>query len=381
MLVHNAGLPAKSCLTDGTHVIDVLHAQMDAAGADGFGQTVVGVVLMMGENIFPAADQTGRYGLCTDVHQAPTVQLIFGKINVAPVNGIQDILGPRHQKPYDGSLFSRRALDDPFRLHAPQKHGAGSAEQTAEPVHLGTGVVQRRDAKEHVGACLPVVCLLRLAGGNQRGVAVEDRLGESGGAGGEIDGGVVRIGNLHRRGHGGAVMNHRGIMVGVFRCLGLLAHEEPVMDQGDLVLHLAHTGDEFRAEDHHRAIRQIGTVADLLGAVAVVHGHGQSAGLQNTEIDRQPLQTVHKQDRYPIAPADAAGEEEVGKAVGVLVKGSPRHLAAVLLALCRLNEAVFVPGQLLLRLVLGRDLRQGDLAGVESGVSFQEIGDWHNGFS
>ena len=381
MLVHDAGLPAKSSLADGTHVIDVLHAQMHAAGADGLGQTVVGVVLVMGENILPAADQTGRYGLCTDVHQTPAIQAVFAQIDISPVNGIQNILGPRHQKPYDGGLFAGGTFDDPLRLHAPQKNGPGSAEQTAEPVHLSTGVIQGRNTEEHVGVALSVMCLLRFAGGHESRVTVQNRLGEAGSTGGEINGGVVRVGNLHRRGHGGAVMDHRGIMIGVRGRFGFLTHEEPVMDQGDLILHLADAGDELRSEDHHGAVRQIGAVADLLGAVAVVHGHGQGAGLQNTEIDGQPLQAVHEQDRYPIAPADAAGEKEIGKTVGVLVKGSPRHLTAVFLALGCLDQAVFVPGQLLLRLVLGRDLRQGDLAGVESGVSFQEIGDWHNGFS
>ena len=105
-------------------------------------------------------------------------------------------------------------------------------------------------------------------------------------------------------------------MIGVRGRFGFLTHEEPVMNQGNLILHLAHAGDELRSEDHHGTIRQIGAVTDLLGAVAVVHRHGQGAGLQNTEIDGQPFQTVHEQDRYPIAPADAAGEEKIGKTVG-----------------------------------------------------------------
>ena len=74
MLVNNAGLPAVAGLADGTHLVDIVNTQMDAAGADGLGKAVVGIVLVVGENLHPPVDQTGRHGLGADVHQPPLVQ-------------------------------------------------------------------------------------------------------------------------------------------------------------------------------------------------------------------------------------------------------------------------------------------------------------------
>ena len=56
-------------------------------------------------------------------------------------------------------------------------------QETAEPVHLGPGMIQRRNAQESVFPGLPVMVLLHFAGVHQAAVSVDDRLRESGGAG------------------------------------------------------------------------------------------------------------------------------------------------------------------------------------------------------
>ena len=49
LLVHDLDLPAISRYTDGSHLVDVVHAQVDTARAGGLGQAIVGVVLVVGE--------------------------------------------------------------------------------------------------------------------------------------------------------------------------------------------------------------------------------------------------------------------------------------------------------------------------------------------
>ena len=52
LLVNDLCFPAKAGLADGADLVDVFHAQMNCAGADGFAETVVGIVLMMGKYSF-----------------------------------------------------------------------------------------------------------------------------------------------------------------------------------------------------------------------------------------------------------------------------------------------------------------------------------------
>ena len=141
MLVHDAGLPHIAGLADGAHLVDVFHAQMDTAGADGFGKTVVGVVLVMGEDLPPPSHQAGRNGLRADVHQTPLIQIIVIQVHLAGLDGVQQILCPGHQQPDDGALFLCDRAEDPLGLHATEEHRLGARQQGAEPVHLGAGVV------------------------------------------------------------------------------------------------------------------------------------------------------------------------------------------------------------------------------------------------
>ena len=112
LLIHDLGLPAISGNADGADLVDILHTQMDTAGAGGFRQAVVGVVFMMREVFEPAADQAGRNRLGTDMHQAPLAELVILHFEFSGIQGCQDILGPGHQQPYDRAAFIGDRAED-----------------------------------------------------------------------------------------------------------------------------------------------------------------------------------------------------------------------------------------------------------------------------
>ena len=78
---------------------------MNTAGSDGFGQTVVRIVLVFWEYLFPLFDETSRNRLGTDVHEPPLVQLIIGKVHLATLYRLKNILGPRNEQPDYRTLF------------------------------------------------------------------------------------------------------------------------------------------------------------------------------------------------------------------------------------------------------------------------------------
>ena len=124
LLVDDAGLPAVAGDADGAHLVDVLHAQVHTAGADGFGQAVIGVVLVVRELLLPALDQAFGHGLRADVHQPPGGQVVVLEVDLAPVDGIEYILGPGHQQPDDGTVLLGGGLDDGQGLDALEQYGA-----------------------------------------------------------------------------------------------------------------------------------------------------------------------------------------------------------------------------------------------------------------
>ena len=377
LFIDDLGLPAVARLADGAHLVDVVHAQVHAAGADGLGQAVVGVVLVVREDLEPAVDEAGRHGLRADVHQPPLVKVIVVQVHTAGLDGVQQVLRPGHQQPDDGALFLGDGAQDPLGLDAAQQHGLAARQQRAEPVHLGAGVVQRRDAQEHVVAGLAVVVLLHLAGAHQRAVVVQYGLGEARGARGEVDGRVVRLGQLHRRRAGGAEGGQLHAVLGVGGRRGV-AHEEQRFDLGQVAHDGVHAGNELRPEHQHLDVGKIQAVLNLVAGIAEVHGNGDAAGLEHAEVDGQPFQAVHQQDAHLGAPLDAPAEQQVGKAVGAAVKIPPAHLAAVGDAgMGAFDQIEVAPGDGVVPLVGGIDLHQRGLGTVQPGVSLQEIRDDH----
>ena len=58
MFIYNLCFPAVARNTDGTYLVDVVHAEVYATRSDGFGKTVVGVILVVREQLFPTGDKT-----------------------------------------------------------------------------------------------------------------------------------------------------------------------------------------------------------------------------------------------------------------------------------------------------------------------------------
>ena len=141
VLVDDLSLPAPAGNADGADVIDVLDAQMDTAGPEGFRQAVIGVVLMMRENLSPLCDEALGDRLRADMHQAPLVELVILNRELALLKSKKDILRPRNKQPHDGATLVAHRFEDGFRGDAAQKHRLRTAEQASHPVELGARVI------------------------------------------------------------------------------------------------------------------------------------------------------------------------------------------------------------------------------------------------
>ena len=318
LLVHDLDLPAIAGYADGAHLVDMVHAQVDAARAGGLGQAVVGVVLVVGEIAHPVLDEGGGHRLGADVHQPPLGQLIVLQLQIPPVQGGQDVLAPGHQQPHDGAPLGGDGLEDGLGGVPLQQNRLASGEQRAEPVHFRAGVVQGRDAEKHIVVGGGVVDGLHPGGLGQGVVLEQDGLGEAGGAGGVVDGGLILVVDEHLWGHAGAVGGGPVIVLGEGRAG--VPHEEEEHLLGDLGHDGLHTADELRAEEQHVHVGQLEAVVDLVGGIAEVQRHRDGPRLQDAEVDGQPLQAVHQQDGHLLPLPDAPAQEHIGHPVGLLIK-------------------------------------------------------------
>ncbi len=317
----------------------------------------------MGEHLQPALDEGGGHGLGTDVHQPPLGKLIIFQLHIPALDGVQHVLGPGHQQPYDGAFFIAGSFQHPFRLGALEQHRLAAHHEAAEPVHLGTGMVQRRNAQEHIVVGLSVVGLLRFHGVGEAAVQVQNGLGEAGGAGGIIDGTGVVVRQRHFGIVGGAEGDH--LVIAVRKGGAVFPHIKEVFHLGNAVADFFHTADEFRAEDEHGAVRLIQAVLDFICGIAVVERHRHGAGTQGTEIHRQPFQAVHQKDSHLVAFFQAAGEQQIGEAVGFFLKFLPGNFPAEGFARLGLHEGIFPPGDAAFGFKAGVDLHQRHFIGVE----------------
>jgi len=158
--VNDLGLPAVAGNTDSADLVDVFHTQMHAAGADGFGKAVVGVILLTGEYFLPSVDKAGRNGLSADMHEPPLGKFIIGKGNFAAVDRVKYILSPGNEQPDDGAFFRGDDLHDPLRADTAQQNGLAARKKAAEPVHFCAGMIKRGHAKEAVFPALLMMSLL-----------------------------------------------------------------------------------------------------------------------------------------------------------------------------------------------------------------------------
>ena len=105
VLIYYTGLPAVSCLTDRTDFIYILYAEMNSAGTDRFGKSVIRIIFVIRKDFFPPLYKTGRNGLCTYVHESPLIKFVIFKFELASVDSLQNILSPRNEQPHDSALF------------------------------------------------------------------------------------------------------------------------------------------------------------------------------------------------------------------------------------------------------------------------------------
>ncbi len=152
---------------------------MHAPGSHGFGESVVGIVLMMWEVFQPASHQAWGDGLGPDVHETQLTQLVVLQLDVASVESIEDVLHPRNQQPDDRDLLVGDGLKYPFRFGASQEHPSTAREQATEVVHLAARVVERRDAQEVVITVLPMMGLLDDRRRHDAPMVVQYGLGEA----------------------------------------------------------------------------------------------------------------------------------------------------------------------------------------------------------
>ena len=143
--------------------MDIFDAKVHTARSNRLAESIVCIVLVMREHLFPPLYQALRHRLRTDVHQPPLGKLIILQPDIAPVYRIQNVLRPRHEKPHNRALLLWDGIQDKLRFRSFQQDRLPAFQEAAKPVHLSARMVQRRNAQEHILPCLPMVVLLHLA--------------------------------------------------------------------------------------------------------------------------------------------------------------------------------------------------------------------------
>ena len=297
------------------------------------------------------------------------------QLDLAPVDGVEDILRPGDQQPHHRAALLGNGGNDPLGLHAPEQDRPPPHEEGAEPVHLRPRVIEGRNAEKDVVPGLAVVLLFHHAGVAQAPVAVDDGLGKSRGAGGKVDGRLVVLGQIHLGGPAGTVGNQT--RVGLGEGGALLAHVEEGLDPGQLVADVLDPARELRSEKQVIHVGQLQAVLDLLSRVAEIQGHGHGAGFQDPEVDGKPLQTVHEQDGHLVPLVHVAGQQKIGQPVGLAVELRPGHFGTETPRPAGFDESVFSPGRVTFFQFLRIDLHQSHVIAVKLGVPRQNFGDRH----
>ena len=165
----------------------------------------------------------------------------------------------------------------------------------------------------------------------------------------------------------------------VLRVGGLVpAHKEHHPHLGQLPGNSVHAADKFRPEYQSLHVRQLQAVLDFVAGIPEIHGYGDAPRLEDSEIHRQPLQTVHHENSNLGPPPGVPAEEKVGEAVGPPVKLLPGQGAAVGgVGPGVLDEASLPPGDGAVPLLRRAQLHQRRFRAEEPGVALQKICDNH----
>ena len=127
-------------------------------------------------------------------------------------------------------------------------------------------------------------------------------------------------------------------------CRTVVTYVEDKLYLWNIFSYLFHTSDEFRSEDDSVCISKIETVFDLGRCVSVIERYCKSTCLEDTEVDREPFEAVHKKYAYLVALLDTAAHEKVCTSVSLFVENAPCDLTAVCLFAALFNEFIFLPG-------------------------------------
>ena len=133
------------------------------------------------------------------MHKSPLREAVFGRIDLSGIDRVEDILHPRHKQPHYSDLLRTHRVQHPFRRDTAQKNRAAAREEAAEPMHLRTGMIKRRDAEEHVRMRLRMMLLLGLGGGHKRTVRMEYRFRKARRSGRKIYRRIVVVRYIDRR--------------------------------------------------------------------------------------------------------------------------------------------------------------------------------------
>ena len=244
-------------------------------------------------------------------------------------------------------------------------------------MHLGAGVIKGRDAQKYILMGLAVVMLLCQAGGIKGPVIMEDGLGESGGAGGEVNSRQVLLLQADGRRLQRAVAHQ--LLIAFREGGNLFAYIEADTDLvqgGENGLQPVH---KLRTEHKGFHIRQTQAILDLLGRITEVERYCQTSRLENAEIDGQPFQTVHQQNSYLGTFFQPPAQQQIGETVGFFIKLAPGHFPAIGgVGTGALNETELPPGHRLVPLVRGVDFHQSRFIPIQPGIALQKVCNDHH---
>ena len=242
-------------------------------------------------------------------------------------------------------------------------------------MHFCTGMVQRRNTKEYVIPSLTVVSLFDFCSMGQAGMCMQNGLGKTGGAGGEVNSAIVFVGKIDAWSDRRAIGDQLFITVRKRRTV--VSDIENIPNSGDPVQNCLDPSGEFRSEDKSVNIGQRQTMQDLVRIITVIQRYGQSAGFQNAKIDGQPFQTIHQKNGDFIPFFDAAGQQQIGEAICFDVEFAPGHLLPESPAPGGFDQGVLTPGDVRNRLDIRVDFHKSDFIFEICGVACQQLGNGH----
>ena len=218
--------------------------------------------------------------------------------------------------------------------------------------------------------------LLRLTGGAQCPVIVQNRFRKARRAGGEIDRRVVVLTQRHWRRTGRTETHQLQAVLRVIR--SSLPREKHHPDPRQIIRNAVHPLDKLRPEHQHLHIGKLQTIFDFLRRIAEVQRHRHTASLQNAKINGQPFQTVHHQNAHLCLLLHPAGQKQIGKTVCPSVKVSPAQLSPIRRTVSRtLDQACLPPCHRAVALLGRIQLYKRRIRTVQTGVALQKLRDYH----